>query len=230
MSIQIELTQFTGPLDLLLGLVNDQKLPINEVSLSQVTEQYLGYLDSMDDSKAEELADFLVIAARLLLLKSKSLLPTFAPEEDEGPSLEDQLRRYQAFVEASKSIHKRWMEPTKTIFRTEPARKAEGFVPPANATVESMHQSMVQLLHKIKPPKPLPKTTIDRNISLKQTISRIRDMLKSKKKISFNQALSGAKNKTEVIVGFLALLELVKQQTVHLNQDEHFGDILIHKV
>ena len=78
------LDQFTGPLDLLLGLINEQKMDISEVSLSKVTEQYLNKLEQMEDKQPEELAEFLLVAARLLFLKSKKLLPQFSPEEEEG--------------------------------------------------------------------------------------------------------------------------------------------------
>ena len=72
--------------------MNEQKLSLSELALSQVTEQYLDYLDKMEEKESEEMADFLVVATRLLLLKSKQLLPQFSSEEDEGPSLEEQLR------------------------------------------------------------------------------------------------------------------------------------------
>ncbi len=229
MSVDLELKQFTGPLDLLLTLIDDEKLPINELALSHVTEQYITYVDSLNEVKADELADFLVVATRLLLLKSKKLLPQFLPEEDEGQSLEDQLRRYRAFVAASKELNTKWVQPSKTSFRFEPPRKSTEFVPPVNATLESMHKHMVQLINRLKPAKPLPQTQIDKNITLKHTIDRLRSLLNKKKSVSFLDALEDSQNKTEVIVGFLALLELVKQKTVRLTQQEQFGDIMIIK-
>ncbi len=109
MNAEFILEQFTGPLDLLLSLIDGQKLNISELSLSNVTEQFLNHLDKIENKKPEELADFLVIATRLLFIKSNRLLPQFTLEEDEGPSLEDQLRVYRAFVEASKKLNKRWI-------------------------------------------------------------------------------------------------------------------------
>jgi segregation and condensation protein A len=80
--VNLTLTQFTGPFDLLLSLVEGQELKITEIALSEVTEQYLQYLDTLEETEAEELADFLVVAAKLLYMKSKRLLPEFMPEEE----------------------------------------------------------------------------------------------------------------------------------------------------
>jgi len=230
MPISIKLTQFDGPFDLLLSLIQDNKLNISELSLSTITEQYLAYLAELDDSKAEELADFLVIAARLLLLKSSKLLPQFAPVEDEGPTLEDQLKLYKSFLEASKKINERWLEGKFGAFRTEPPRRSEQFTPPTNLTLEKLRQSMLQLVNRLKPLKPIPQAQIDRAVSMKEKIDHIRQLLKSSKTFSFSDLLSSGKNRTEVIVSFLALLELVKLKMVGLEQGGSFGEIVVRKV
>lgn len=230
--MKIILPQFTGPFDLLLSLIGEKKLNVSEVALSAVTEQFLRYLDTLEERRAEELADFLVVAARLLLLKSQQLLPQFAGEEDEGASLEDQLRLYQQFVEASKSINRRWMSGQRSVFRVEPPRSRHGgiFTAPENATLETLHGSMVQLVHRLAPPKPLPEASIDRAVSMKEKVDVIRRMLSRAKRFSFREILSDARNKTEVIVSFLAILELLKQRAVFLRQKESFSDILIEAV
>lgn len=226
----IKIQDFEGPYDLLLSLIAEQKLSISELALSEVTEQYLGYLDTLEEYQPGELADFLVVATKLLLLKSKALLPQFAPEEDEGPSLEDQLRLYKQFVEASKDIQAAWLAPSRGVFRIEPPRKADGFVPPTNMDSTTMHHAMVQLVTRLAPPKALPQTKIDKAISMKQKIDHVRTMLKTRKQFLFSEVLESSHNKTEVIVGFLALLELVKVKAVGLHQDEAFGDIVIERV
>lgn len=229
--MKLELEQFSGPLDLLLALIKDSKLDITELALSKVTEQYLQYLDKLEEQKkAEELADFLVIGTRLLFLKSRMLLPQFAPEEEEGPSLQDQLALYKSFVDASHKVNKLWMNKHWSIFRIEPPRKAKEFVPPENLSNENIKQSMLLLLSRLKPLKPLPQTTIDRAISMKDRIDKIRNLINKSHRVEFHEILENAKNKTEIIVSFLALLELVKQKTVGLKQSETFGDIVIEKV
>ncbi len=230
MNAEFKLEKFSGPLDLLLSLIGEHKLNISELSLSEVTEQFLDYLDKIEERRPEELADFLVVATRLLFIKSNRLLPQFAPEEDEGASLEEQLRLYRAFVEASKKLNDLWLDKKYSFVRHEPARRQTDFVAPDNFSTDNLRNSFLILLKKIQPPKPLPKTFIDKNVSVKETIERIRQILKSSKNTSFNSVLQDSKNRTEVIIGFLALLELVKDGFIGLKQSNNFKDINIFKV
>lgn len=226
--MDVQLEQFSGPLDLLLGLIKDKKLEITTVSISRVTEQYLHYLEQIEEKNPEELADFLVIATKLLVLKSQELLPQFSVQEDEDEqNLVDQLRIYKAFVDVSKMINKQWLQPVQSFARCEPTRKPEGFVPPTNTTLDVMHKSMVTLLRRIAPPKALPKTHIDKTVSLKEKIISIRNFLKNRKTCFFFDVIDRQHNKTDVIVTFLALLELVKQKNIHIDQEDIFGDISI---
>ncbi|PIR75132.1 MAG: hypothetical protein CO030_03745 [Candidatus Magasanikbacteria bacterium CG_4_9_14_0_2_um_filter_42_11] len=226
--MDLTLKQFTGPFDLLLSLVEGQELQITEITLSEVTEQYLTYLDTMEEDRVEELADFLVVAAKLLYLKSKRLLPEFLPEEeDDTDGLEAQLKLYKQFVDASKIVDKLWLGDKKSGFRSEPPKQRDGFALPPGLDLEALGQSMVHLVSKIAPPKKLPRTHIDKGVSLKERIDAIRKLLKERKSFRFADALSDANNKTEVIIGFLAILELVKQKSLRLDQDATFGDIMI---
>ncbi len=230
MSMRFQLTQFEGPLDLLLSLIEEKKMDITEVAISEVTEQFLSYLDAVEEKAAEEMADFLVIAARLLLIKSKRLLDIHTPDEDDGPTLEEQLRLYRAFVKASHIIQKNWLKNEKSVFRVEPPRKPTAFVFPDNFGISGLHKSMVQLLRRLTPPKPLQFATIDKAVSLKEKIDHIRALLKSVKSVNFSGLLKNANNRTEVIVSFLALLELVKQHDIKLEQGDAFGDIMVKRM
>jgi len=227
--IDFKLQQFSGPLDLLLNLIGEEKLDISEVSLSTVTEQYLEYLEKIEEKVPEELADFLLVAAKLLLLKSKRLLPQFTPEEAEGPSLEDQLRLYQAFVKASHKLNKRWLSDLKSYFRVEPPRRPAEFIPPENFNRNSLHESLVKLLKKLQPLPDLPQTYLGKTVSIKEKIEHIRNLLKKAEKVSFKELLESGASRSEIITSFLALLELVKQENVTLSQQDHFSDILIEK-
>ncbi len=229
--MQFTLTQFDGPLDLLLGLIQEKKLEITELAISEVTEQYIKYIDTLDEANPSELSDFLVMATKLLLLKSRQLLPQFSlTEEEDETSLKDQLTRYKAFVDASKKLNAQWLAPHKSVFRIESPRKPEGFVPPQNATVEQLHSRMQQLVKRLAPPKPLPKTHIDKTISMKEKILAIQVILQKQKKIYFFEVIDQKQNRTELIVSFLALLELVKQRTISLTQDSLYGDIAIESI
>lgn len=228
--MQVALQQFTGPLDALLQLVEEHKMPITELSVSAVTEQYLQYLDTLEETDPNELADFLVVAAKLLLLKSKALLPQFAPEEDEGPNLVDQLRLYKMFVAASRELEARWLSAQRSYGRVEPVRTVVDPTPPANVTERTLHVSMLRLVQRLKPPKPLPRTTIDRAVSLKEKIAHLRQLLSEKGSVNFFGTVADKASRTDVIVGFLALLELVKQQAAVVDQDKLFGDIVIKRI
>lgn len=223
--------EFNGPLDLLLSLIEDKKKDISEVAISEVTDQFLQYLQAMpeDDRAGDEVADFLIVAARLLYLKSRALLPLFAPIEDEGPSLADQLRLYQHFVTVSRDLNRRWLEKAHSYFRNHPV---EIIIPeglPTNVSLQTLAESMTKLVHKLKPPKPLPQTKIDARVSLKEKIEHLRNLLNTQSSYNLLDSMSERGNRTEMIVSFLAILELAKQRIVHINQDEQFGDIIINK-
>lgn len=225
----VAVEQFTGPLDLLLSLIADEKMSVGELALSKVTEQFVAYVESLEEDQIspEELADFLVVAAKLLLLKSKALLPMFLKEEEDGPSLAEQLRLYKAFVDASKAVNTLWLQTGMGFFRIEPMRKPAGFVPPANVTMDSVHRTMIQLINRLAPPKPLPRTSMDKAVSLKEKINTLKTLIQKHKNMLFHHTIDNVRNKTEVIVSFLALLELVKQQEIMFSQETQFGDIII---
>lgn len=225
----ITLSEFDGPFDVLLGLIDSKEMSISDISLSHVTEQFLAYFDTLEEEQPEKAADFLTVAARLLLMKSSLLLPQFAVfEEDDGPTLKDQLALYKQYVQASKALRELWEQPNRTVFRVEPVRKSEAFVWPTNVSTIDLQKYMVQLVKQLAPPKPLPQTSIDKTQSLKETIRTIRQTLSKKGNSLFWEHVD-RKNKTSVIVGFLALLELVKTQDILVNQAEAFTDIAISK-
>lgn len=223
--------EFNGPLDLLLSLIEDKKKDISEVAISEVTDQFLQYLQALpeDERVGDEVADFLIVAARLLYMKSRALLPMFASIEEEGPSLADQLRLYQHFVVVSRELNRQWLEKAHGYFRNHPV---EIIIPeglPHNVSLQSLAESMTRLVAKLKPPKPLPQTKIDARVSLKEKIAHLRQLLDTHTSYNLLDTVSERGNRTEIIVCFLAILELAKQRIVDITQDEHFGDIMINK-
>ncbi|PIR74037.1 MAG: hypothetical protein COU35_04310 [Candidatus Magasanikbacteria bacterium CG10_big_fil_rev_8_21_14_0_10_47_10] len=226
--MKVHLTQFDGPLDLLLSLLQEKKLAISEIAISEVTDQFLNYVEQLDEGDPEEMADFLVIATRLLLMKSRALLPLLMPDEDDGPSLEEQLRVYKAFVEVSKHVNTAWESGLHASFRHEPPRQAEGFSPPDNFVKGTLYESMVHLIKRLAPAKALPQIRIEKTVSVKERIQQLRALLASKKSFRLSDVLD-KKNKSDLIVGFLALLELVKQRHVLLKQTSAFADITVTK-
>jgi segregation and condensation protein A len=227
MTTSVALEKFQGPLDLLLQLIEKEELPIAEISIAEVTDQFVRYLDTLEEMFPEELADFLVIATKLLYLKSKTLLPYLYPEEDEGPSLAEQLKLYKRYSEASKIIAKLWDNKKLSYGRVEKPVKIEEFVVPSNAQATDLQTSFINLLKRLKPVNPLPKLQIDSTVSIKERIVSIYEAVQKFRSLSFANLLSDASNKTEIIINFLALLELVKAQKIFINQREMFEDLNI---
>ena len=229
---KIELEQFQGPLDLLLQLIEGQKLDISQVSLARITDQYLAYLDGVNDISATELADFLLVATKLLVIKSKLLLPQLADEEeDSAEQLEAQLKMYKDYLDASKIIEeiigrKRFcFSREKIAFNFKPA-----FSPPASLTSDDLKSFFEEILSRIDYIVNLPQQIMHQVVTLREKVSDIRNVLSKLDKISFKNILSGAKSRADAIVCFMALLELIKNNEVAVNQKGIFDDIIIEKV
>lgn len=220
--------QFSGPLDLLLSLIEREEMEITNISLTKVTDDFFAYLDTHQELPAYELADFLVVAARLMFIKSRAILPSvfMASQEEEVGDLASQLRMYKAFVEASKKIEER-LGQKRWSFAREPivVKREQGFYPPATISVDLLHRAFVSVIEKLKPLIKLPETAIKRVVSIKERIETIREFLRTAGKASFKSMIHGAKDRTDVIVSFLALLELVKQRELTVDQPDLFGDI-----
>jgi segregation and condensation protein A len=230
MQKEFKLEQFEGPLDLLLTLIDEAKLSITEVALATVTEQFFKHLTTIDEDRSEELADFLVVGTKLVYLKSKELLPYLYPEEEDGPSLAEQLKLYKRYADASKGIGKRWLKNVVGYGHFEPPIKVEGFFPPQNGTQEALYKSFTFLLKRLKPVDPLPQVRIDRTVSVKQKVQSLYEALQKCKSLNFREVVGTAATKTDVIVSFLALLELVKQAKASIHQPNSFEDMEIKPV
>jgi len=232
--IKIKLEQFEGPLSLLLKLIEKEEMDVTQVSLANVADQYISYIRESSDINPDEMADFLMVASRILLIKSKALLPyLYAEEEQEIEDLELQLKMYKEFLEATKKIEKR-LDKKKFMFAREFSRRAvvskvNTFSPPKKLQKKEMALIFKELLGRIRPPEKLKEETLDRKINIEEKILYIQEMLMDRIKISFNKVLDTANNKTEVIVSFLAMLEMMRQREVILDQDKMFGEIVIQK-
>lgn len=223
----IKLEKFEGPLELLLSLIEQEELVITEISLSKVTEQFLAYLNTLEAQAPDELATFLVVATKLVYLKSKHLLPYLLPQEDEGPSLADQLKLYKRYADAAKDIEIIWSEAKVAYGRIEPPIPVEGFFIPSNASTLDLNGSFHNLLKRLKPVAALPQVQINHSVSVKQKIESIYAAVKKWSNVRFTQLMQGAEGKTEIIVSFLALLELIKQDKIMIEQTTSFADMEI---
>jgi len=228
MSVTFRVEKFEGPLDLLLQLVEENELDISSVSLATVAEQFVEHIRNNPKIPLDELADFLVVAAKLMYLKSKLLLPDLsAPELEEGPSLEDQLRRYREFVELSKLIDAAWVSGVQSFPRMQrPMRLREvAFLPPPGVTAESLQDVMRRVISRLEPLLRLPQASLERVVTIQEMIGHLFRRVSEVAKTSFRAFVGKKAGKAEIVVSFLALLELVKQKFVRVGQQELFQDI-----
>ncbi|MFC1638878.1 segregation and condensation protein A [Patescibacteria group bacterium] len=229
MSYEVKLEQFEGPLHVLLQLIEAEKLDISEVSLSRVTDGYLKIVQENPQLPPEELADFLVVASRLLLIKSKLLLPYLFPaDDDEGEGdLEAQLRMYKAYLDAAQVIEKTVGGRRFLYVREKPPRPEIGFAPPKSLRTDQMRELMLGVCERLEPEIEERREARDRTVSLHDKIGQLRKMLVRAKRISFRAFIKSSGSRMEMIVSFLALLELVKQKSVAVTQEGRFEDISI---
>lgn len=228
---QVKLEKFSGPLDLLLQLIEQEKLPIAQVSLSQVAEQYLNHLKNTK-VPPEELADFLLVAAKLLYLKSKILIPQLVDEElEEGISLEEQLRMYKQFVEASRQLQRIIAQKTVAFSREKiPVVQEIAFRPPTKLNLEKMRLVMHEIVEALRPLIKKPAEVMRRTISIQEKISHLKELILQKGRLMFKHWINRAEDRTEIVVSFLALLEMVKQRHVAAEQEQLFAEIIIDKI
>ncbi len=164
MEYQFKLEQFEGPLELLLSLIEDEKLDITSISLAKVTDQYLAYIENEDQLPPDEVADFLVIAARLIYIKSKYLLPALEVAEDDEGDLEAQLKIYREYYNASKKIMTMLGKKAFAYVRTTPLKvqREQGFSPPAHLTMDDMAASFRVVIERLEVIIALPRILDDR--------------------------------------------------------------------
>lgn len=223
---QIKLEQFQGPFDLLLELIEQQKLDITQVSLAKIAEDYLEYIKQAD-LLPEELADFLLVASKLLLIKSQALFPQFGLE-DEGLALETQLKILKLYFDASKQIEQKIKEKQFVYFRDKmPTERV--FRPPQKVTANTLQNIFEAVISAVAPLVRVPQEIKIKMISIGERIDKMKKMILEKLTVSFKGFTGLSKDKTELIVSFLALLELCKQRVVEVRQDGLFRDILIEK-
>lgn len=230
---EIKIEKFQGPLDLLLQLIEQEELDITEVSLAQVTDQYLEYLKQVEELNPEEVADFLVVAAKLLLIKSRTLLPSLnLGGEEEARDLERQLKIYKEYLEAGRKIdtlwrqgHVAWVREKPVLVKVEP--QTFGMPPGLNAGI--IEQALRRVIAALEPIIKLPELTLRRTMSIQEKITSLKSLILEKAHLNWQTFVQAAKDKTEVIVSFLALLELVKQRQAIAEQSALFQDIMVHR-
>lgn len=225
-TLQVKTSVYEGPLEVLLDLIEKRKLLINDISLAAVTDEYIARVNAMPHLPVGETAEFIALAATLLLIKSRSLLPNLELSDDESQDikeLEYRLALYQIIKEASIGLS-----------RTEERYLYEGrvreleplYIPTAETTLSTLRAAAQTLIDGFPTTLALPNVAVKKIISLEEMIDTMAARITKAFKISFKE-FSSKKERGEVIVGFLALLELVKQGIIMAEQSAEHGDITL---
>lgn len=230
-SFAVKTEVFEGPLELLLDLVEKRKLLINDISLAEVTDEYMATVSNMQERSLPNTAQFVQLAATLLLIKSKSLLPVLEltrEEEESLDDLEERLRRYALYRDAGERLgnifgatvlHERqFIRDTKPLFVTD-----------KYTSIESLYTAIADVLTNLPRKEIKPKVQVRKVVSLEEMIDRLHKRIESQFKLRFSDLLENNKERSSVIVAFLAVLESVKQGSVLVAQANRFEDIEIER-
>jgi segregation and condensation protein A len=227
--IEIKTPVYEGPLELLLELIEKRKLLINDISLAAVTDEYIARVNAATDHPIGETAEFVALAATLLLIKSRSLLPQLELSSDESrdiKELEYRLALYQIIKETARGLHSRLGTPA--LYEGVVPERDPLFLPDATITIESLRAAAQTLIQGFPQSLTLPKVSVKTIVSIEEMIERLQQRVSSAIKLSFKDfAGIGKKERTEIIVSFLAMLELVKQGILNATQDATHGDITL---
>ena len=224
----VKLEKFEGPLELLLELIEKEKLSITELNLARVTDQYLEHIRDNQGIHLENLADFLSVAAKLILIKSRALLPVLKLSEEDEEEIGDltrQLEEYKKFKEISAQMGK-----LASLGRISYARPAyfglkAVFYPPENLTAMDLKNYFEKVLLDVPSVQILQEELVGEIVTLEERISDLEVTLRKKMETCFSEVVAQAKDKVDVIISFLAMLEMVKQRMIYVEQSELFNEI-----
>lgn len=232
----VHIKQFDGPLDLLLYLIEKAEVDIKEVFISEITSQFLAYLDELSELDMDMASSFISVAATLIYMKSRSLMPRPRREEDEeqeedpGDALIRQLREYKAFREAAQDMRSLYDGASAMRSRLP----AEFPLPPReiilkDTTVEGLYRALLVALRRVpdeKAEQAVRAVEADR-FTIRSCTRMVRSSLKKSNGRLMFLALMQGKGKMEIIVTFMALLEMLRRGEITLRQQKSFGDIAI---
>jgi segregation and condensation protein A len=222
---------FEGPLNLLLQLIEHEELDITKLALVQVTKPFLEYMQQLQDLHAEEVSNFLVLAARLMQIKSEALLPRPPErepgEEDPGEALVQQLLLYKRYKEIANVLEERTALGLRTYLRIAPPVKVETKVMLEDLDILNLFKAAKEVFELHEKNKPSGTVVRAPRITVREKIKFIKETLILEGKSTFKNLLGDSYSNMDIVITFLALLELVKQYRVQVTQETLFSDIQI---
>lgn len=236
MHYEIKINNFEGPLDLLLHLVKKSNIDIYNINLVEITNQYLDYINAMEELNLDIASEYLVVAAELMELKSKSLLPKQIVEEDsyeeeEPINIIDRLIEYKKYKEITEEFRD-LEEKRQEIFTKIPSNYDEyldgTLIKNSNLSIEDLLSIMNKFLDRKELERPLNTTITTKEYSIRERINNIKSILKAKKQITLND-LFEIREKSFIVITFLSILEMVKNNEINMIQNKNFDDIVITK-
>ncbi len=220
---------YEGPLDLLLQLIERAELDITKLSLALITDQYLDYMHRLTNLPADEVSAFLVVAARLLQIKSEALLPRPPQREpgevDPGEALARQLIIYKRYRQIADILYQREADGLRTYLRVAAPPKVEGSYDLTSITIDDISAAAQEIFSNLNMGDVLYSVVPPSRVTIREKIALISERLRRNRSVSFRSLVNHENSRLEIVVTFLALLELIKRHLVKVSQDGLFGDI-----
>ena len=245
MGIQVKLEAFEGPLDLLLHLIEKNKIDIYDIPIVEITEQYMEYIRQMQEENLNIMSEFMVMAATLLDIKCKMLLPQEVTEEgeekDPREELVQQLLEYKMFKYMSYELRDRMADASRCVYRAESMPKEVlDYQPPVDireligdltlAKLQNIFNSIIKRQeNKVDPIRSKFGKIEKEEVSLTDKFLYVRDYLQEHRRFSFRQLLQKQKSKMHIVVTFLAILEMMKLGEIYVEQESICGEIMIER-
>lgn len=225
---------FEGPLDLLLELILKNKLEITDISLSQVADEFISYMQENSELIGpEHLSDFLLIAGKLVLIKSRAILPLLELEKEEEEDIEElkrRLRDYKRFKEIFPLLKQLYDSDSRLYGKPGFVGVGAVFCPPQNLKLEDLEGLFASAIVKMPVKEEVAPQKKIVKFSITDKINEIKQRIFDRAMVTFKSIIEGKKNKVEVIVTFLAMLEMVRKNQAEIDQEEMFGEISIKKI
>lgn len=226
-SFSLSTETFEGPLETLLNLIEDRKMSISDISLAEVTDAYLAYVEKLPELPLGETAQFILVASTLLLIKSRALLPSLELSEDERESVEElerRLTRYALIRKSAKLLRGEWGKNPLLLAHRAPL--CPPVFSPGSTTVPSIASAAQRLVSILPKPEALARAAIAPILALEDVIASMRTRLSTTIRASFRE-LTKSRDRHETIVYFLGVLELVRAGSASATQEKLFEDITI---
>ena len=223
----VETAEFKGPLESLLDLIESRKLSISDISLAEVADSYLAHVEKLPQLPLSETSQFVLVASTLLLIKSRALLPIIDFTQDEQETVQDlerRLLRLKVIRDAAKLLRREWGRVPLALPARAPARMP--VFTPREASVLTIHAAALKLIDLFPRPEQLTQAVVAPVLALEDVVKKIRERLTSALKTRWSDITRDA-NRSDIIVHFLAILELVRSGSASVTQDALFKEIII---